>query len=183
MTTSKPLPNPSPSAQNNQNTSTETMRDLNNSLKHDSLWAFALKLYQQPGFSDLCIEWQDAHQINVCVLLTLCWVDANQLTASPAQIEKAAADWSRDVVEPLRRLRRTLKQSLYFETTEEQQEAFRGAVKTLEIQSEKYLLVALEQFILNGHIDVMNGKKQNAAITYLVNHGVDSASIPQILDL
>ena len=76
-------------------------------------WDFSLATYGRPGVAAACLGLQDRHGIDVNVLLFCCWVGASGGgVLGPAEMAAAlavAGPWQRDVVVPLRRIRRDLK--------------------------------------------------------------------------
>lgn len=78
----------------------------------DALWAFSLAVYAMPGVAEACLALQDGHGADVNLLLFAAWNGAcgRRLTAAHiAAAEAAAAPWRREVVQPLRAVRRALK--------------------------------------------------------------------------
>lgn len=79
------------------------------------LWAFSLRFYAQPGVEPACLALQDEHGVDVNVLLFLLWLALRGAKISKPQLEailQASAPWQREVVAPLRRLRRRLKEPI-----------------------------------------------------------------------
>lgn len=76
-------------------------------------WDFSLATYGGPGVADTCLALQDRHGIDVNMLLFCCWVGASGGgvlgPAGMAAALAAAGPWQRDVVVPLRRIRRDLR--------------------------------------------------------------------------
>lgn len=142
------------------------------------LWDFALHLYAQDGMSQRCVRWQDEHQANVCVLLTLCWADHCRFVLSHRELLDVATPWAEEVVEPLRELRRKLKTKVFFDG--HAQQALREEIKAIEIRSEKLLLEALEAWVLTQMEKTQSSEKQNAAAGYLAHCGVSEAEQGQL---
>jgi uncharacterized protein (TIGR02444 family) len=83
-------------------------------LEIDNLfWQFSLQVYATPGVAEECLEVQDKLGVDVNVLLYAAWLGAKRGVvlkhADIPIIDKAVADWSADVVQPLRAVRRRLK--------------------------------------------------------------------------
>jgi uncharacterized protein (TIGR02444 family) len=75
-------------------------------------WAFSLDLYARPGVAGACLRLQDAHALDVNLLLLCCWLARRgcRLTAADlAAAEARAAPLRARVLEPLRAVRRALK--------------------------------------------------------------------------
>jgi uncharacterized protein (TIGR02444 family) len=112
-----------------------------------SLWDFALALYAQPRIAETCVHLQDSVKVNVCLLIGLRWMDDcgkylsdGELAALQAHIQA----WTQQVVEPLRSLRRLLKQPIAGYPQDEAQEQIRTAIKQAELLAEKKLLLEIE---------------------------------------
>src|SRR5215831_12631953 len=76
-------------------------------------WSFALNLYRRPAVSAACLLLQDRVGGDVCLLLFALFVARERRCALEhgdlANRDGAIADWRRDVIIPLRSLRRCLK--------------------------------------------------------------------------
>jgi uncharacterized protein (TIGR02444 family) len=79
-------------------------------------WDFALDVYRRPGVSDACLELQENQQVDVNLLLFVCWIGASgcgRLNANEIDLCIATVrPWHEAVVRPLRAVRRTLKGGL-----------------------------------------------------------------------
>jgi uncharacterized protein (TIGR02444 family) len=79
----------------------------------DSFWRFSLMVYSRPGVADALIRLQDERGHNVNLILFALWLglgEGMRLDAAALSRAKAAiAELDRDVVAPLRQLRRRLK--------------------------------------------------------------------------
>lgn len=74
-----------------------------------SFWRFSLAVYGKPGVSGACLDLQDAHEVDVNVLLYCCWMahrGCSLTTAQCLEAIKTTEEWRRDVVQPLRAIRR-----------------------------------------------------------------------------
>lgn len=78
-----------------------------------AFWRFSLDLYARPGVAVACLELQDRHGLDVNLVLFAAWVGVSGRgrlsVADLAAAEAAIAPWRRDVIVPLRDLRRRLK--------------------------------------------------------------------------
>src|SRR5262249_6915793 len=76
-------------------------------------WSFAVDLYGRPAVSEACLALQDRLGGAVCLLLfTLFVARGHEIALDEGDFERldaAVADWRREVIEPLRSLRRRLK--------------------------------------------------------------------------
>jgi uncharacterized protein (TIGR02444 family) len=78
----------------------------------EEFWAFSLDLYARPGVAAACLRLQDAHALDVNLLLLCCWLARRgcRLTAADlAAAEARAAPLRARVLEPLRAARQALK--------------------------------------------------------------------------
>jgi uncharacterized protein (TIGR02444 family) len=79
----------------------------------DEFWAFSLDVYARPGVAAACLRLQDELELDVNLVLLCCWLarsgrgrlNEDDLAAAEAR----AAPWRREIVEPLRAVRRALK--------------------------------------------------------------------------
>src|SRR5262245_59125407 len=76
-------------------------------------WSFAVDLYGRPAVPEACLALQDSLGGDVCLLLFALFVAReHQRALDEGDFERlaaAVADWRREVIEPLRSLRRRLK--------------------------------------------------------------------------
>jgi uncharacterized protein (TIGR02444 family) len=79
----------------------------------DEFWAFSLALYAHPQVAAACLRLQDAHGLDVNLLLLCCFLargGRGRLSAAAlAAAEARAAPWRARVLAPLREARRALK--------------------------------------------------------------------------
>ena len=74
-------------------------------------WRFSLAVYGRPGVAPACLALQDRLGLDVNLLLFCCWAGVRGHRLAPAELataSAAAAPWQREIVEPLRRIRRQL---------------------------------------------------------------------------
>ncbi|MFM2042968.1 MAG: hypothetical protein RLY86_1544 [Pseudomonadota bacterium] len=113
------------------------------------LWDWSLSVYGQPGVAAACLGAQDRHGADVNLLLWAAWAGAvhgHRLTAGEVQTARAAvAAWHRDVVLPLRAVRRRLKHGPA-PAPDSATEPLRARVKAAELEAER-----LEQAVLAAH--------------------------------
>ena len=108
----------------------------------DAFWTFSLAIYGKPEVADLCLALQDMSGTNVNLVLFCCWI----AEAFEARINHAGADrligeiqpWEDDVVQPLRRIRRTMKGRLARMPSEHRAQLshLREAIKRTELDAE-----------------------------------------------
>lgn len=109
----------------------------------ERFWAFSLSFYDAPEVQAACLALQDREGVDVNVLLYLLFRAADGQALPPeaiAALDTSVADWRREVVRPLRALRRILKEK-EFGVDPEGRTALRNGIKRSELQSEK-----LQQF-------------------------------------
>ena len=73
---------------------------------------FALSLYAQPAVQAECLQLQDTQRLSIPLLLCCAWLDVRAMGAgltSITALEHTVLAWEREVVWPLRQLRRQLK--------------------------------------------------------------------------
>jgi uncharacterized protein (TIGR02444 family) len=111
------------------------------------LWDFALAFYAQPKIAETCVHLQDKDMVNVCLLIGLRWLDESEKHLSGDKLAALQAHihtWTQQVVEPLRSLRRLLKEPVVAYAQDELQEQIRTAIKQAELLAEKKLLLEIE---------------------------------------
>lgn len=111
------------------------------------LWDFAVALYGYDGIETICLEWQDQYGVDVTMLLHACWVGEHGHGLAHEQIveiDEALREWRTESVEPLRRLRRTLKKLIAHASMPTERNKVRELVKSAELQAERVSLLILE---------------------------------------
>jgi uncharacterized protein (TIGR02444 family) len=102
----------------------------------DEFWAFSLDVYARPAVAAACLRLQDEQDLDVNLLLLCCWLARSgrgRLSEGDlAAAEARAAPWRRDVVEPLRGVRRALKAMAGSGVP-----ALYGELKRLELSAER----------------------------------------------
>lgn len=119
------------------------------------LWDFALRLYGSEGVERACLALQDRHGADVNLLLFCCWAAlAEGRPLSPERLQgamDAVTDWQREVVVPLRAVRRRLRQPPPA-FADGDSAALRQTVKTAELDAERQELgELLRHATLAGH--------------------------------
>lgn len=110
---------------------------------HTDLWNHALALYARPGVEAACLALQELGG-DVCLLLCGTWLQACGIAPDEQRIATLLAlsrPWQRDVVMPLRALRRQWREHAL---ADPQLSVMREQVKALELQAERTLLERLE---------------------------------------
>jgi uncharacterized protein (TIGR02444 family) len=107
------------------------------------LWDWALDAYARQTVAEACLHLQDAHGQNVPYLLWAAWMAEQGRTADLKIAAGVMRGWDRDVGAPLRGVRRALKAPRP-PVDEIVKDAFREAVKALELHGERVLMESLE---------------------------------------
>jgi uncharacterized protein (TIGR02444 family) len=148
-----------------------------------NFWNFSLQAYGRPGVAPACIALQDGLGLDVNLLLYCCWHGRAGRALSEADIRRAIAAvdaWQREVVMPLRAVRRRLKAGVAPITTGEC-EALRRKVNDLELEGERIAQATLEALPAPAA-----GRRpvalENLAV-YLSVTGRDSAKVPEVAAL
>jgi uncharacterized protein (TIGR02444 family) len=113
-------------------------------------WDFALEVYRRPGVSDACLTLQERHQVDVNLLLFVCWVGAcggGRLSRDEVvRCREAVAPWHDSIVRPLRGVRRILKGGLG-DAPQELSDGLRRAIQAREIDAEHIEQLMLAQTV------------------------------------
>ncbi|MFD2181973.1 TIGR02444 family protein [Rhodoplanes azumiensis] len=127
-------------------------------------WRFSLATYRKPGVAETCLALQDGHGVDVNVLLFVMWLGTQGRCLGGAAMQRVrdeAAGWARDVVVPLRAVRRRLKDAPPLVEAAAAQ-AFRSEVKRLELEAERLEQEAL--FGLAATLPAEDGKPPETAV-------------------
>lgn len=110
----------------------------------NSLWDFSLAIYAAPGVAEACLRAQDQHGLDVNLILWAAWLGASghRLTGGELAAAASATDaWRREVVQPLRAVRRRLKTA-----PDMAAQALRDQVKAAELEAERQQQLMLQAF-------------------------------------
>lgn len=114
-------------------------------------WDFSLSVYMSDGVGAACLELQDAHELDVNVLLFCMWLGASgrgTLSASEmATVTGAVHEWHHDVVRELRAVRVRMKGGMP-PAPADLSESLRQRIQKAEIDCEH-----TEQLMLAGAIE------------------------------
>ena len=117
-------------------------------------WQFSLTVYARPGVAAVCLDLQNALNIDVNVLLFVAWIGAAKDIIlddrSLATIEARTRGWNDSVVRPLRTVRQNMK-SLP-EMANQPADALRKDIAALELRAEQ-----VEQALLFGTAEEVRG--------------------------
>ncbi len=115
----------------------------------DDLWGFALKVYEQTGVPEACLELQDAFGADVPVMLCALWMAKRGLElddAGMAMLDEAVRPWHAEVVMELRALRRRLKEGPH-PAPSQRTDKLRNMVKAAELDAERIELTTLAELV------------------------------------
>lgn len=111
-----------------------------------TLWDWSLRAWAAPGVSLAALDLQDAQAQCIPLLLWAAWAAQTGRPAGQDEIE-AAADtarvWHETTIAPLRQVRRSMKSRIP-DMDDAAREAVREGIKTIELQTERHLLEALD---------------------------------------
>ena len=111
-----------------------------------TLWDWSVAAYAAEGVADACLDLQDHHEQNTCLLLWAGWNAATARRPDEETVEAAcdvARAWDSTTISPLRAVRRTLKLPVP-DIEDAAREAVRSRIKAVELEAERQLLLALE---------------------------------------
>lgn len=81
--------------------------------EENPFWDYSLAHYARPEVAQACLALQDSLGANVNLLLFCCWLGSRGESLSDARLARAVqliAEWDLNVVQPLRQVRRFLRQ-------------------------------------------------------------------------
>lgn len=102
-------------------------------------WQFSLDFYQRDGVAGACLMLQDRLGLDVNILLYAAWLASQGRTATVAdfeQVDLLIAPWREEVIRPLRRIRRWLKEPGPDVPAGSVGE-YRAGIKSAELEAEK----------------------------------------------
>lgn len=130
-------------------------------MSSNPFWDYSLKTYGKQGVPEACLALQESYGLDVNCLLFCCWaaVCGHQITIGEALgLEESVAEWRKEVVEPLRAVRRWMK----LHAEKEGVAALRSAVKRDELGAEK-----LQQEMLNRRLPLAEPSQPEGAARQL----------------
>ena len=131
-----------------------------------SLWDYATASYDRPGVAESCLWFQDHCRGDVPIILFISWCSMRGVLVDHqllAQVEQTVSVWHRDVVAPLRGLRRELKRDSKG-IAQETVFAFREKLKTLELEAEHLELNALATLSYDKTVSAVSVSDQKKLI-------------------
>ena len=117
-----------------------------------ALWRFAVSFFGRPDVSEACLDLQDRAGLDIVLLLSVIYAD-RMLTrplslAQIAELGEATLRWRKDVVRPLRDLRRFLKPPRA--GFPEERLLLRDQIKAAELKAEQIQLAMLETWLASA---------------------------------
>ena len=104
-----------------------------------AFWRFSLRFYSLPDVAPACLALQDEANVDVNLMLFLLFLAENGRVITHddvVRLDASIAPWRREVVEPLRALRRRLKSGIG-EIPTTTSEGLRNMVKKIELEAER----------------------------------------------
>lgn len=120
------------------------------SAETNHFWQFSLDFYQRDGVAEACLTLQDRLGLDVNILLYAAWLASQGRTASAAdfeQVDLLVAPWREEVIRPLRRIRRWLKEPGPDAPAGGVRE-YRDGIKSAELDAEKIV----QDMIFASHV-------------------------------
>lgn len=111
---------------------------------------FIVKLYQQHGVESQCLTWQDTRNMDIPLLLFICWYSIHRGTLSPELLRELVSEskaLSDNVVCPLRTLRREMKRAAVPASRQNVWQTLRDQVKQAELNAEFEILRHLRRLV------------------------------------
>jgi uncharacterized protein (TIGR02444 family) len=112
-----------------------------------TFWDWALEIYARPGVEAACLELQDRQGQSVVYLLWTAWAVGEGRVLSDDVLKSGAglaARWEAEVMSGLRQARRNMR-SPFDGLDDGARETLRTKLKTLELEAEETLMLALER--------------------------------------
>ena len=114
-----------------------------------TLWSFALTLYSDDELKTVCLELQDRYGMDVCLLLSLCWLSACDKVLSESEYDGLCTGVRQRQIattSPIRALRRRAKLLISPLSEKDVSHSFYQAVLALELQAERSTLRYAESY-------------------------------------
>jgi len=142
-------------------------------------WLFSVAVYGRPGFHEACLDLQTQHSLDINLMLCCCfvaWSGGGRLSGAELEdLLNATEDWYNDVVEPVWRAQRRLKDGISgFDASKVAD--LRQSLVTAELVAERMAQDRLYELLdITSNSDrEMSDRLSDAVanlITYLHRHG------------
>lgn len=122
------------------------MSDVLNAAAPGEFWDFTLKVYRREAVAPACLSLQDRSGLDVNFLLLCVYAGSRSVALSNddfARIDRAVAAWRHNVIQPLRAVRRWLKDQAILPN--EAVDGLRRGVLSREIESESHQQRLMEE--------------------------------------
>jgi len=106
------------------------------------LWRHACQFYAQSGIEQILLTLQDEHGADINQILQAHWLGSEGKLWGPDVVSEEYLLWMEQQIQPLRKIRRDMKQQWGMERGAAFED-FRQQVKKLELQAEQYGLALL----------------------------------------
>lgn len=156
-----------------------------------SLWRFAVAVYNGPGVAKECLSLQDRFALNVNLLLCGIYLGSEfGIALSRRDLSaagRAIARWQIQIVNPLREMRRLLKQTSARNGCRQgpSTKALRLQIKNAELESERLAAAMLTKWFRPRLAGWPRGERTMAVLsnsrTVLAHYGAEEAELPQRL--
>jgi len=153
---------------------------LNMARDRSAFWDFSVHFYAQSRVAAACIALQDDADVDVNVLLYLLFAarHCRQLDRSDVtRIDAAVKAWREQVVQPLRSVRRELKNGIAPVDTEAAA-ALRNDVKRIELEAERVEQHTLERLVPAATLGTPASSRAAAARVNLAAYGEFLGDLP-----
>ena len=149
------------------------------SASESAFWQFSLQFYAREGVAPLCLALQDQHGVDVNLLFLLLFLDSKKRGLSATEVrhmDHTVAAWRSRVVQPLRALRRDLKNGV---TAMDAQaiEDLRSEIKRCELHAERLQQEMLERAFPAGTTGIASSV-QAAATANIAAYGAVIGALP-----
>jgi len=137
-------------------------------LHSTKFWDFSTRLYEMNGVAEICLELQDQLNLDVNIVLFCFWGAHIENTPSELQweeISEFSRDWKKNIVQPLRRVRNSLKLEINNYPSTQDFETLRKQVKNDELAAEQ-----IQQEIIQSKIETTDLKFQTFSRSDAMKH-------------
>ncbi len=151
------------------------------STTESDLWAFAVQAYHRPGAAEICLTWQDRHQARVNIVLWTLWLEFRGQPLTDTLLDQALAQpWHGQVIQPLRALRRQVKQALLADDA--LVDAAYEQLKLAELAAEKVELMRLQKLAETAAAGNQSLRPGENLCRYASRLGIPSKAVGELLE-